>query len=42
MLWEFFIVTESNIISRMSIGEKITGLEVLNGDSVDIGDYTEF
>ena len=42
LLWDFCIVTESEIMSKMSIGERSKGLEVLNGDSVDTSEYTDF
>ena len=41
-LWDFCIVTESEIMSRMSRGGRRPGLEVITGDSVDISEYTDF
>ena len=42
LLWDLCIVTESYIMSWMSRGGIITGLEVFNGDSVDISKFMEF
>mmetsp|Transcript_15996 Transcript_15996/g.23839 ORF Transcript_15996/g.23839 Transcript_15996/m.23839 type:complete len:1130 (+) Transcript_15996:7540-10929(+) len=41
-LWDFCIVTESEIMSRMSRGGRRPGLEILTGDSIDISEYTDF
>ena len=41
-LWDFCIVNESEIMSRMSRGGRRPGLEVLTADSVDISEYTDF
>ena len=41
-LWEFCIVTESYIVSMMSIGGRRPVLEVLTSDSVDISKYMYF
>ena len=37
-LQDFCIVTESEIMSRMYIGGRRTGLELLTGESVDINE----
>ena len=42
LLWGFCIVTQSEIMYRVSIGGHLTDFEVLNGDSVDIREYTLF
>ena len=42
LLWEFCILTDSEIMYRVSIGGNLTDFEVLNGDSVDIREYTLF
>ena len=41
-LWDLYIFTESEIMSRMSRVGKSPGLEVLTGDSVEISEYTDF
>ena len=42
LIWDFSVVTESEIMSRISIEGRRSGLELITGDSVDIQGSIDF